>query len=69
MKVKVDQDKCIGCRACVATAPELFDIDEEGLSYALHEKVEDDAIEQAKLAADVCPTGAIEVEEKDEETK
>lgn len=27
MKIKVDQAKCIGCGACVATCPECFEMD------------------------------------------
>lgn len=29
----VDQDTCIACGACGATAPGVFDYDEEGLSF------------------------------------
>ena len=28
-KVKVDQEKCIGCGACTAIASEVFSFDEE----------------------------------------
>jgi len=60
--VKVDKDKCIGCGACVAIAPETFEFDENGLS-----KVVDGAPsnESAAEAAGSCPVGAIEVEESE----
>ena len=32
MKVKVNQDACIGCGACTAIAEGVFEIDENGLS-------------------------------------
>ena len=32
MKLNVDQEKCIGCGACVAIAPENFDFDEDMLA-------------------------------------
>ena len=32
MKIRVNQDACIGCGACCAIAEELFDINDEGLS-------------------------------------
>ena len=31
MKVKVNEDACIGCGACAAIAPEVFEINDEGL--------------------------------------
>ena len=31
-KVIVNKDKCIGCGACVAIAPQTLDFDEEGIS-------------------------------------
>ena len=35
MKVKVNEDACIGCGACAAIAPEVFEINDEGLKAAL----------------------------------
>ena len=54
--VKVDKEKCIGCGACVAIAPETFEFDENGLS-----KVIDGAApsEAATEAIGSCPVGAI----------
>jgi len=31
--VKVDQDKCIGCGACAATCPEVFEMADDGKSH------------------------------------
>ena len=31
----VDQDTCIACSACGAAAPDLFDYNDEGISFAL----------------------------------
>ena len=60
--VKVQSDKCIGCGACVAIAPDTFEFDENGLS-----KVIDGAAnnESAAEAAGSCPVGAIEVTESE----
>lgn len=63
-KVKVDQNVCIGCGACVAIAPETFDFNDEGLST-----VKDDTVtENAKNASESCPVSAISIIE-DEEKK
>lgn len=63
MKVKVNRDSCIGCGACAAICDDVFEIDDEGLSIAKKEEVEEDKKQEVQDAADSCPTGAIEVEE------
>ena len=63
MKVKVNRDSCIGCGACAAICDEDFEIDDEGLSVAKTEDVQEDKKQEVQDAADSCPTGAIEVEE------
>lgn len=63
MKVKVNQDSCIGCGACAAICDKVFEINDDGLSQAKVETVEDSDSQDVRDAADACPTGAIEVEE------
>ena len=67
MKVKVNKDACIGCGACAAICDEVFEINDEGLSEAKVEEVKDEFQDEVRDAADSCPTGAIEVEEGQEE--
>ncbi len=55
MKVSVDAEKCIGCGACAAICPDVFEI-KDGKS---HVKGSGDC---AKDGADACPVGAITVE-------
>jgi len=62
MKVYVDQDLCIGCGACIDTAPELFDYNDEGLAQAIVDTVPADQEELAQEAIDSCPTEAIKEE-------
>ncbi len=62
MKIKVNQESCIGCGACVATAEELFEFNEDGLSVAKVEEVPEGKEESAQEAIDSCPTGAITAE-------
>lgn len=62
MKVKVDQEKCIGCGACIGIADEVFQFDDDGLSYAVDEEVSDSNESLAEMAAQACPTEAIEIE-------
>lgn len=69
MKVKVNEDSCIGCGACEAICPEVFELNDEGISTCKEEKLkenlEEEIKEQIKEAMNTCPTGAI-VEDKEE---
>ncbi len=58
-KVEVDKNKCIGCGACTAIAPDVFEFDDDGLAKAVKQEVNDDV----KTAAEGCPTEAITAEE------
>lgn len=68
--VKVDQDTCIGCGACGEVAPDIFDYDEEGISFSLLDMnagvtpVPEDLIDDLEDACDGCPTSSIQVEEE-----
>ena len=60
MKVRVNQDACIGCGACEQIDDELFKINDDGISKEVSEDVAEGKEENAKEAIDSCPTGAIE---------
>ncbi len=63
MKVKVDQNKCIGCGNCVAlTESQVFDFNDDGLANCILEEVPGDFEEITKEAIDECPTEAISEE-------
>ena len=59
MKALVDRNACIGCETCVGICPEVFSMDDEGISVAIDEEIGTDVLELAKEAMDVCPVGAI----------
>lgn len=68
---KVDKDTCIACGACGATAPDIFDYDDEGLAenimagdgnrgiMLIPEELEGDLED----AVDGCPTDSILISE------
>ena len=58
-KVEVDKNKCIGCGACTAIAPDVFEFDDDGLAKAVKQEINEDV----KTAAEGCPTEAITAEE------
>ena len=63
VKVKVDKDTCIGCGVCVALAPEVFEIGDDGKSHVKVEEVAGELLEKVKEAKENCPTESIEIEE------
>ena len=64
MKVKVDEDKCIGCGSCVAiTQNKIFDFNDEGKAKVLTKEIkEQEDIDASKEAIEYCPTNAISEE-------
>ncbi len=63
----IDKETCIACGVCGATAPELFDYDEEGIAYAKRDnnkcvKIVPERLEQDLLDAEEgCPTESVTV--------
>ncbi len=60
MKVKVLDDQCIGCGACSAICPEVFEVD--GVSKVINNNITEDLKETVEEAIETCPTSAIEEE-------
>ena len=61
MKVKVNRDLCIGVSNCVAIAPAVFKLDDEGKAVVLDPSSVDDAT--LLEAAESCPQDAIIIED------
>ncbi len=59
----VDKDLCQGNSMCVAEAPQLFDVTDQGQIYDTvelrREVVGDDDLDAARAAAASCPNGVI----------
>ena len=57
MKITIDRDECIGCGNCSDIAPEVFELDDEGLSRIVDpEGADEDTIREA---AESCPVDCI----------
>ena len=56
-KITVNES-CIGCGACTGVAPDVFEMNDEGLA-----SVVGDDVASAKEAAESCPVEAIEEED------
>lgn len=61
----VDRDTCIACGACGENAPDLFDHDDEGLSFFIPDhndgniEVAEEFHEDLEIAVEECPTSSI----------
>ena len=63
MKVVVDFDVCASTGACMQICPEVFEVRSDGYLYILHEEPAEELHDKVRQAADLCPTGAISLEE------
>jgi len=60
MKVKVDEDICIGSGNCASTCPQVFELI-NGVSHVKIDVVPAELEKKAKKAVDDCPVSAISV--------
>ena len=64
MKVTVDFDVCASTGSCMQVCPEVFEVRSDGYLYVLIEGDLPKELEgKARQAAELCPTGAISIEE------
>lgn len=68
MKVRIDKNLCIGCGACQAIEPSIFELEDDGLAKAKDEEINDKIKDNVMAALEGCPTSAI-FELKDSDTK
>ena len=63
MNLKVNKDKCIGCGQCIGITDEkVFQFDDDNLAKVIETPVSEENKEDATIAMESCPTGAIEEE-------
>lgn len=57
-KVILNEDRCIGCGACMSVAPNNFTFNDEGRATIISDEITNEAIE----ASEMCPVCAISIE-------
>ena len=65
MRIRLDEDACVGHGRCYAVAPEVYDADDRGhcvLRVGADGLVPTELEAGARTGADNCPEGAIVVE-------
>ena len=63
MKITIDRTKCDGYAKCVQAAPKVFRLDAKMIAEVIDAKADTD--EKIVLAARICPTKAITLEEEE----
>ena len=59
MNIKVDESLCIGCGACTAICPNVFEMNDAGISVTKVNPVPEADKQAATEAKESCPVGAI----------
>lgn len=62
--IKVDYDKCVGSRICMAIAPKVFQLNQDGQATVANPQ--GDTLDIIQMAAEACPVSAIVVEAADD---
>ena len=60
-KIKYTRSKCIGATNCVQIAPDMWELDSDGLAKAKKTKISDKELQKNIKAARSCPSHAIEI--------
>jgi ferredoxin len=65
-RVCVDKDLCQGHSMCIAEAPDVFSVSDQGQIYdtveVISEIVDGESYEKARLAMAACPNGVISLQ-------
>jgi ferredoxin len=62
MKITIDRTKCEGYAKCIQASPKVFKLDAKMIAEVIDPMA--DADEKIVLAAKICPTKAISLEEE-----
>jgi ferredoxin len=60
-RVAVDRERCVGSGACEMLAPDVFEVDDDGVLAVLRAEPEDDDVPAVRDAVQACPTRALEL--------
>ncbi|MGI6259428.1 MAG: ferredoxin [Anaerolineaceae bacterium] len=64
MRVRVDEDLCIGCGVCEGIVPEVFRIEHLYAAEVMMDPITEDFEDLVRQATEGCPEGAITLEEE-----
>jgi ferredoxin len=59
VRIVINTGRCLGNARCVAAAPTVFDVDDDGVVVLLDEDPPAELAAKVELAVKSCPTGAL----------
>jgi ferredoxin len=59
VRVVVDRDRCVGSGTCEALAPDVFEVDDDGVLVVRRETPGDGEQSDVRDAVNACPTRAL----------
>jgi ferredoxin len=59
VRVGVDRDRCVGSGTCEALAPDVFEVDDDGVLVVLRDEPTPDEQSDVRDAVTACPTRAL----------
>ncbi len=62
-RVQVDRERCVGSGVCESLAPDVFEVDDDGLLMVHREEPDADQLEDVRDAVQQCPARALALSE------
>ncbi|MGY1805702.1 ferredoxin [Blastococcus sp. SYSU D00922] len=62
-RVEVDRERCVGSGTCEALAPDVFEVDDDGVLVVHRPQPSDDELNDVEDAVQACPTRALSLAE------
>lgn len=64
MKIKINQEDCIGCGSCSAICPDVFDLNQDNKAFVKSTNTDQGEANQecVKEAVEICPVDVIKIE-------
>lgn len=61
--VTIDENRCEGHGLCQDTAPDIFELNDDGVAVVLHHPIPPALTRQAEAGVRVCPVAALRIAE------
>ncbi|RBY86488.1 ferredoxin [Blastococcus sp. TF02A-30] len=58
-RIEVDRDRCVGSGTCEALAPDVFEVDDDGVLVVHREEPGEEELDDVRDAVQACPTRAL----------
>ena len=62
-RIAVDRDRCVGSGACEALAPDVFEVDDDGVLVVHRQEPADEELSDVRDAVQACPTRSLSLAE------